>query len=373
MTATPPESIDPGSIPMAYYQRREPLVGILSHPYYRTHRTGDHPEHERKIDRIMDAIDLAPFSGEVMRFLPRYATPEQIAFAHELSFVDLIRSAAAGNGGWLDTDTRIGPGSFDTALLAAGGVIAAVDNVMLEAFHRPDAIFSIVRPPGHHAGAGRAMGFCLFNNVAVAARYAQRTYNLERVMIVDWDVHHGNGTQEIFFDDPSVLFVSLHQWPLYPGSGWLTEIGHGEGAGRTINIPFTPGAGDTAYRHAFERIIEPIAEQFAPELVIVSAGQDCHAADPLSDQLVSLEGFRWMTRAIRRIADRSARGRYLLALEGGYNQHTLPWLCAGIIAAMGDFPDETLDPYEPSAASDREADENRLSEVIAAQTPYWRL
>ena len=365
---------EPGSVPMDYYRRETPLVGVLSHPYFRVHDTGDHPEHRDKVDRIVDEIDRAAWSGQVMRFFPRYATAEQIALAHDPRFVDLIRSAAGTAGGWMDTDTRLGPGSYETALLAAGGVIAAVDDVLMEAFHRPDGVFCVVRPPGHHATTDRAMGFCLFNNVAVGARYAQRTFGVERVMVLDWDVHHGNGTQAIFDADPSVLFVSLHQWPLYPGSGWLTEVGQGNGEGYTVNVPLPPGAGDPVYRAAFERIVEPIAEQFAPELVVVSAGQDCHAADPLADCLVSLDGFRWLTRAVRRIADRHARGRYVLSLEGGYNRHTLPWLVAGIVAAMGDLPDETIDPFAPADATTLPpSHDERLRQVMAALAPYWRL
>jgi acetoin utilization deacetylase AcuC-like enzyme len=370
----PAPTADPGSTPTAYYRREIPLVGVLAHPYYRTHETGDHPENRFKVDRVMDAIDAAPWSDRVMRFFPRFATAEQIALAHDPKFVDLVRASAATGGGWMDTDTRLGPGSYETALLAAGGVVAAVDDVMMEAFHRPDGVFCVVRPPGHHATADRTMGFCLFNNVAVAARYAQQTYGLERVMILDWDVHHGNGTNDIFHADPSVLFVSLHQWPLYPGSGWTTDVGRGPGEGFTVNVPLPPGVGDPAYRAAFERIVEPIAEQFAPQLVLVSAGQDCHAADPLSDLLVTLDGFRFMERAVRRIADRHARGRHVLALEGGYNQHTLPWLVAGIVAAMGDLPDDTVDPFAPPDTTTRPpAHDERLRDVAAALAPYWKL
>ncbi len=365
---------EPGSIPMGYYRREIPLIGVLGHPYFRTHDPGDHPDNRFKVDRVLDAIAAAPWSDRVMRFFPRYATPAQIALAHDPKFVDLVRTSSDTAGGWMDTDTRVSPGSYETALLAAGGVIAAVDDVMMEAFHRPDGIFCVVRPPGHHATADRAMGFCLFNNVAVGARYAQRVYGLERVMVLDWDVHHGNGTNDIFHADPSVLFVSLHQWPLYPGSGWYTDVGSGAGEGYTVNIPLPPGAGDPAYRAAFARIVEPIAEQFAPQFLLVSAGQDCHAADPLSDELVTLDGFRVMSRAVRRIAERHAGGRYVLALEGGYNQHTLPWLVAGIVAALGDLPDDIVDPFAPPDTTTLPAaHDERLREVAAALAPYWTI
>ncbi len=367
-------AIEPGSIPMDYYERSTPLVGVLTHPDYRLHNTGDHPESRFKIDRIADTLFNSSIADQVMRFYPRYATADQIALAHDPKFVSMVERAAGSGNGWLDTDTRVGPGSYETALLAAGGVIAAVDNVMMPAFFRPDSVFAIVRPPGHHATRDRAMGFCIFNNVAIAARYAQKTYGIERVMIVDWDVHHGNGTNDIFAADPSVLFVSLHQWPLYPGSGWFTDVGFKEAEGTNINIPVPPGAGDALYRAAFERIIEPIAEQFQPELIAVSAGQDCHASDPLSDILVTLDGLQWMTRAVRRIAANHAKGRYVLALEGGYNQHTLPSLVTGIVAAMGDLEIDYVDSFAPkkSQSLSKEHD-RRLRDVEEVLRPLWNL
>ena len=374
MTSIDSAAVDPGSIPMSYYERVRPLVGVLTHPDYRVHDTGDHPDNRFKIDRIADTLFSSSIGGEIMRFYPRYATCEQVALAHDERFVSMVERAAGSGPGWLDTDTRVGPGSYETALLATGGVIAAVDNVMMLAFHRPDAVFALVRPPGHHASRGRSMGFCIFNNVAIAARYAQQTYGIERVMIVDWDAHHGNGTNDIFAADPSVLFVSLHQWPLYPGTGWFTDVGFAEAAGTNINIPVPPGAADAMYEAAFERIIEPIADQFRPELILVSAGQDCHASDPLSDGQVTLEGFQWMTRAVKRIADKHAQGRYVLALEGGYNQHTLPWLVSGIVAAMADVPFDYVDSFAGASAKKLpKAHDQRLRDVATALIPYWKL
>jgi acetoin utilization deacetylase AcuC-like enzyme len=250
-------------------------------------------------------------------------------------------------------------------------VISAVEQVMEDGFHRPDSIFCLVRPPGHHATRDQAMGFCIFNNVAVAARYAQRHYGLERVMIIDWDVHQGNGTADIFAGDPSVLFVSIHQWPLYPGLGWYTDVGQGDGAGFSANIPVPPGAGDAMYGAIFDRIIGPIAEQFRPELILVSAGQDCHCSDPLADINVTYAGFQMMERAVRDLADRFCGGRHVLALEGGYNQHTLPFTVSAIIAAMADLPWEIEETLAPEGDTLTEAHEQRLREVIGALSPYW--
>jgi acetoin utilization deacetylase AcuC-like enzyme len=367
-------TFDPGSVPMDYYTRTTPLVGVLTHPDYRLHNNGDHPDNRYKIDRIADALFNSSIADQVMRFYPRYATADQVALVHDPKFVELVERAAGAGSGWLDTDTRIGPGSYETALLAAGGVIAAVDDVMMPAFNRPDSIFAIVRPPGHHSTADRAMGFCIFNNVAIAAKYAQKAYAVERVMIVDWDIHHGNGTNEIYAADPSLLFVSIHQWPLYPGTGWFTDAGFESAAGTNINIPVPPGAGDALYQAAFERIIEPIAEQFRPELILVSAGQDCHASDPLSDALVTFDGFQWMTRAIKRMAEKHANGRYVLALEGGYNQHTLPWLVTGIVAAMGDLQFDYVDSFAATSKKPLSKSHNqRLRDVIDTLKPFWKL
>ncbi len=366
--------IELGGAPMDYYHREKPLAGIVVHPDYAHHRNGEHPDNRFKIDRIADTLFAMPWADQLMRFYPRYARPDEIALAHEARYVALVESSSNAGPGWFDTDTRVAPGSYETALLAAGGVISAVDHVMMTAFHRPDSVFCLVRPPGHHAYADRAMGFCIFNNVAIAARYAQKVYGLERIMIVDWDVHHGNGTNDIFADDPSVLFVSLHQWPLYPGLGWHTDVGHGAGEGTNINIPLPPGAGDALYMAAFERIIEPLADQFKPQLILVSAGQDCHCSDPLSDALVTYSGFQAMEHSVRRMADRHCGGRHILALEGGYNQHTLPYTVSSIVAAMADLPWTIPDTLAPADGAPLTAShEARLIDVMASIAPYWRL
>jgi acetoin utilization deacetylase AcuC-like enzyme len=361
----------PGSLPMEYYRRTERTAGVVVHPDFGLHVTGEHPENQQKVDRIADVLFAMPWADRLMRFYPRYARPEQIALVHDERYIRLIETASHAGAGWMDTDTRIGPGSYDIALLAAGGVMSAVDHVMMEAYHRPDSVFCIVRPPGHHAYAGRAMGFCLFNNVAIATRYAQAEFGLERVMIIDWDVHHGNGTAEIFAEDPSVLFVSMHQWPLYPGLGWYTEVGRGAGAGKNVNIPVPPGAGDAMYGAIFDRIITPLADQFRPELILVSAGQDCHCSDPLSDINVTYAGFQMMELAVRDLADRHCAGRHVLALEGGYNQHTLPYTVSAIIAAMADLPWEIEDGLAPEQDQLTDAQARRVEEVITELTPYW--
>ena len=268
-------------------------VDLLTNPALaRLHPTGEHPERPER---------LLALGGEAVE---RYATEEQLARTHTAGHLALLRSI--DRPVHLDVDTVASPTSWEAATLAAGITLEAVDR----------NAFALVRPPGHHALADRAMGFCLVNNLAVAARYAQAELGLARVAIVDYDVHHGNGTEEIFRGDDSVLFVSLHQWPFYPGTG-----GPGTSDETTLNVPLPAGSGDSEYRAAFESSVEPAVRAFAPDLLLVSAGLDAHAEDPLGGMEVSDEGFRELSRRCAALAPRIAA-----VLEGGYNLETLPRL-----------------------------------------------
>jgi acetoin utilization deacetylase AcuC-like enzyme len=282
------------------------LRPVVSHPAFAAlHPTGGHPERPERIAVLLDAF---PEFVEA-----RAATVDEIAAVHARDYIEAVRVVStSGLPTMLDADTLCTETTYGAALLAAGAAVQAVDL----------GGFSLARPPGHHALHERAMGFCLFNNVAVAARYAQRELELERVAILDWDVHHGNGTQNTFWDDPSVFFASLHQWPFYPGSG-----APGEGNETTLNVPLPAGAGDDEVVTAAEEIVVPALEAFAPDLLLVSAGFDAAAGDPIGGLEVTQDGFAALTTLTLKVSERVA-----FVLEGGYNVQTLPGLVGSVLA-----------------------------------------
>jgi acetoin utilization deacetylase AcuC-like enzyme len=261
--------------------------------------------------------------------------------------------------------------------MAAGAVIETAASTLAGGYHRTPASMALVRPPGHHAESHRGMGYCLFNNVAVAARWLQQHRTtihpvVERVLIVDWDVHHGNGTQQIFYEDPSVLVCSLHQSHEYPGTGAADEIGRGAGAGCTVNLPLPAGSGDASYQQAFAEVVLPVAKQFRPDVVLVSAGQDCHHADPLSNMRVTVDGFRAMARSVKEIADRCCDGRLVVVLEGGYNLHTLPFLVLAILDEIGDLGFTVAEPVPLDSQPESRAAAEAIARTREVLSPYWR-
>jgi acetoin utilization deacetylase AcuC-like enzyme len=273
---------------------------------------------------------------------------------HSPAYVAMVRQIASRGGGFLDSDTYLGPRSYDAALLAAGGAVELMRAVVSD---RVSNGFALVRPPGHHAMSGRGMGFCLFNNIAVAARAALDELGLARMLIVDWDVHHGNGTQDIFYDSSQVFFFSTHQYPHYPGTGGWNEIGAGLGRGYTANVPLPAGVGDAGFRRIFAEILEPLAERFRPELILVSAGYDAHWNDPLAGLHLSLDGYWEMARSVVALAGRLCGGRLVVTLEGGYDLDVLACGVANTCRALLGEPAPGSDPLGASPWPERSVED----------------
>ena len=297
-------------------------VGLVSHPAFLEHDMGSHhPESPERLRAILSQLESTGIMSKLTRVDPRKAEKKWIKRIHAPAYVQRIDDKTPSSGyASIDPDTLMSPGSLEAAYLAAGGAMAAVDAIM---DNQVDQVFCAVRPPGHHAEANRAMGFCLFNNVAIAARYIQERYGLQRVLIIDWDVHHGNGTQHAFEEDPSIIFFSTHQYPHYPGTGAGNERGQGKGEGTTINVPMYSGQGDEVYREVFQKVLVPAADAFKPEFVLISAGFDAHEDDPLASMAITTKGYGELTRIVSDIANIHCHGRIVACLEGGYNLQAL--------------------------------------------------
>ena len=295
-----------------------PGSALLADPIFREHLAGrEHPERPERFDAVMRGLRQAGLLERLVRVEPRAATEEELLLCHTPEYLRTAQQDVLSGRPSLSTgDTDITPNSWEVAAQAAGGVLNAVDVVVAGTARNA---FCAVRPPGHHASAGRGMGFCFFNNAALAARYAQRRHGLDRVLIVDWDVHHGNGTEHIFYSDPTVFFFSTHQWPLYPGTGRADETGEGAGVGTTMNFPFPAGSGREEVLGAVEASLAPAAERFRPDLLVISAGFDSRLGDPLGRFTLTDRDFADLTRAVMQIAARHAGGRVVSVLEGGYN------------------------------------------------------
>ncbi|MFP3895838.1 MAG: histone deacetylase [Anaerolineales bacterium] len=318
-------------------------VGYVYDPIFLEHDTGDHPERAKRLLAIMQRLDDAGLLEKMKAIKAEKASFEDLTRIHSPSLIEQIREMAESGGQAFDPDTFVSRGSYQAALYAAGGTIAA----MREVLHGLDGAYALVRPPGHHATRTRAMGFCLFNNLAIAAAWALANKYVSRIAIVDFDVHHGNGTEQAFEQNPDVLYVSLHQHPLFPGTGDWRSTGSKDGLNTCVNIPLPAQTGDAGYRQAFQRLVIPAVRRFEPDIILSSAGYDAHWADPLGWMLLSLSGYRYMADALAQLARELCDGRIVYTLEGGYDLSVLSHGVATTIAAILDVPyEDVIGPAE---------------------------
>ncbi len=296
----------------------KPRTALVYSERFKDHKTGhNHPERPARAEHIYQFLKESDLFHNLHLLDPTPADLKWVELVHSKQYIDHVKQACSSGQHLLDTvDTCISAESFDIALLATGGVLKLADSVMAGKVRNG---FALVRPPGHHAERERALGFCIFNHVAIAAKYLQKKYGLKRILIIDWDVHHGNGTQHTFEEDPSVFFFSVHQYPYYPGTGSEHETGRGEGEGMTLNIPLPAGAGDKEYQYVFKEILYPKAVQFKPDFILISSGFDAHEADPLAHMNLNEESYGFFTDIAMEIAQESGHERIVSVLEGGYH------------------------------------------------------
>jgi len=351
-------------------------TGIYRNSLFLQHQPGfDHPETPERLQVIFDELDKEHIGKHFIypQFEP--ASPAILGLNHTKQLVKRVAETQGRDHDYLDADTRTSADSYDAACLAAGALIDGITRVDSGEI---DNAFCLVRPPGHHAEKDQSMGFCLFNNVAIAARWAQKELGFKKIMIIDWDLHHGNGTQHSFFDTDKVLYLSSHQYPYYPGTGALPETGTGKGAGHTINIPLPGGQGDLDFARIFNELVVPVTRQYTPELILVSCGFDIYNGDPLGAMEVTTDGFAWMTRQLVNVADEVCDGKLLVTLEGGYN---LTGMRDGALAVLAELCGEKLDCGHPvnlsaeKAAALASADIpcSPLDHARQVAAMYWKL
>lgn len=343
---------------------------LIYHSFCLEHDPGPgHPERPARLTAICDLLEGHGIFSRVELVNPDEAPTELITAVHDPEYVRTVAEMASRGGGYLDMDTGLSRASFRAARLAVGGMILAVER----AFSQGKSAFCLVRPPGHHATSNRGMGFCLFNNLAIGARYALDAFGAKRVFILDWDAHHGNGIQDIFYDSPLVLYLSLHQYPLYPGTGYLNEVGANSGEGFTVNIPLPSGAGDNVYLKAFDEIVFPLVGQFEPDLIMVAAGYDGHFADPLAGLNLTVRGYAEMAKRVRQLAHDFCENRLVFSLEGGYD---LGALSRSVLATIGELANlglEVEDTCKPPPDLPVNEIQRILASIETAQGRYWKL
>jgi acetoin utilization deacetylase AcuC-like enzyme len=343
-------------------------TGIVKDDKYMDHRPGaGHPESHQRLEVIYNMLEDPEMKGQFQEVPVRRATADELTLVHSPGYVSQVESTSGKDFSRLDMDTTTSSGSYEAALLAAGGLCQAISMVVSGEL---DNAFALVRPPGHHAEMDRGMGFCLFNNVAVGARYAQESLNLERILIVDWDLHHGNGTQHSFEEDPSILYFSSHQYPYYPGTGANNEAGIGRGEGFTVNVPLSMGYGDGEYAGIFEKIVRPVALEFDPDLILVSAGFDIHGNDPLGGMRVTPKGFAGLTASILNTARQCCDGKVVFTLEGGYDLAGLRDSVKDVLKEMAGLSETR--PEDVASKADPGALEQAVNPVVQVHSQYWK-
>lgn len=343
-------------------------TGIVKDERYMNHVMGaSHPESPQRLEVLYAMLEDPDMVGNFKEVPVRRAEKDELLLVHSRDYVEKIAATEGKEYTYLDPDTQTSAGSYEAALLAAGGFCEAISMVKSGEL---DNAFALVRPPGHHAERDRAMGFCLFNNVAVGARYAQESLNLNRILVVDWDLHHGNGTQHSFEDDPSILYFSTHQYPYYPGTGAFKEAGIGRGEGFTINVPLSIGYGDGEFIGTFEEILKPIALEFKPDMILVSTGIDIYMGDPLGGMNVTPEGFAGLTRSIMEIAQACCGGKVVITLEGGYSLEGLRDSVKEVLKEMAGISNTSISDI--LAKADKDMLNFVVQRVKEVHSPYWK-
>ena len=348
------------------------MTALIYHPLCLEHKNPQgHPERSERLSATLKLLEERKIISQLELISTKVASEEIIGLVHDKGYIDNVRDVARSGGGYLDADTFVSPSSYEAAKMAVGGVLAGIDNLMSG---KNDNVFCLVRPPGHHATTESGMGFCIFDNLAVGARYAINKHKVSKVLIIDWDAHHGNGIQDIFYRSQEILYISLHQFPHYPGTGGLEEVGEGEGEGYTVNIPLPAGSGDDLYLQAFDKIIMPLAAAFEAQLVMVAAGYDGHFADPLASLNLTTSGYARMTGEILSLAAFSGK-KVIVSLEGGYELTALSYSVLATIAQLAGLSDPVDDPFDSvprSIGLERASEGRKILDLVARHlNKYW--
>ena len=346
-------------------------TGIVRDDRYMNHDTGAyHVESAKRLEVIYEMVDANDMKDKFKLIPARFATKEEILWIHEPHYYERIESTKGKPARRLDFDTVASPESFDVALLAVGGLLNLVDSVTEG---KIDNGFALIRPPGHHAERDRSAGFCIFNNIAIAAEYLKKRKDMKKVLIVDWDLHHGNGTQHSFFDDNSILYFSTHQSPFYPGTGNIKEIGYDEAKGFTVNVPLSPGCSNEDFFRIYEEILVPIAKQFSPDFILVSAGFDIYYQDPLGGMQVTEEGFAGLTRILMDLANEVCNGKLAITLEGGYNLEGLKNSVKAVLNELAEIDVKGKKELEKKRGNKNRFVDDIIKRVKDVQKEFWSI